>query len=156
MLFRSLESSMHDRAIGMAVGHAGRPDPETARRAVPSAWPGSWAGSADSSGLTQLPTSIFHFPVETGEFDARSGYRDGHRTCRPAGPRDCPSVRAVGMAGQLGSTDSRVVKTDINSRQTCTSTFCFFRNWPGPAAGICAGDRRRPIGEPSGGSARRP
>jgi hypothetical protein len=41
---------MHDRAIGMAVGHAGRPDPETARRSVPSAWPGSWAGGADSSG----------------------------------------------------------------------------------------------------------
>jgi hypothetical protein len=35
---------MHDRAIGMAVGHAGRPDPETGRRSVPSAWPGSWAG----------------------------------------------------------------------------------------------------------------
>ena len=78
------------------------PDPETARRSVPSAWPGGWAGSADSSGLTQLSTSIFHFPVETGEFDGRSGYRDGRRTCRPAGPRDCPSVCTVGMAGQLG------------------------------------------------------
>jgi hypothetical protein len=95
---------MHDRAIGMAVGHAGRPDPETVRRSVPSAWPGSWAGSADSSGPTQLSTSesIFHFPGETGEFDSRSGYRDGRRTCRPAGPRDCPSVCSVGMAGQLG------------------------------------------------------
>ena len=96
------DSSMDDRAIGMAVAHAGRPDPETVRRSVPSAWPGSWAKSADSSGPTQLSTSIFHFPVETGEFDARSGYRDGRRTCRPAGPRDCPSVCAVGMAGQLG------------------------------------------------------
>ena len=28
------------------------------RRSVPSAWPGSWAGSADSSGLTQLSASI--------------------------------------------------------------------------------------------------
>jgi len=58
----------------MAVGHAGRPDPETVRRSVPSAWPGSWAGSADSSGTTQLSTSIFHFPVEAGEFYSRSGY----------------------------------------------------------------------------------
>ena len=57
---------MHDGGVGMAVGHAGRPDPETARRSAPSAWPGSWAGSADSSGLTQLSTSIFQFPVETG------------------------------------------------------------------------------------------
>ena len=95
-------SFTHDRAIGTAVGHAGRPDPATTRRSVPSAWPGSWAGSADSSGLTQLSTSIFHFPVETGEFDARPGYRDDRRTCRPAGPRDCPSVCPVGMAGQLG------------------------------------------------------
>ena len=54
------------------------------------------------SGTTQLSTSIFHFPVEAGELDSRSGYRDGRRTCRPAGPRDCPSVCAVGMAGQLG------------------------------------------------------
>ena len=93
---------MDDRAIGMAVGHAGRPDQETARRSVPSAWPGSWAGSAESSGPTQLSTSIFQFPVETGDSGTRSGYRDGRRTCRPAGPRDCPSVSAVGMAGQLG------------------------------------------------------
>ena len=81
---------MRYRAIGLAVGHAGRPDPETARRSAPSAWPGSWAGSADSSGLTQLSTSIFHIPVETGEFDALSGYRAGRRTCRPAGPSDYP------------------------------------------------------------------
>ena len=44
----------------------------------------------DSSGTTQLSTSIFQFPVETGEFDSRSGYRDGRRTCRPAGPSDYP------------------------------------------------------------------
>ena len=72
---------MHDRAIGMTVGHAGRPDPETVRRSVPSAWPGSWAGSADSSGLTQLSTSIFQFPVETGHSDARSGGL-ARRMCR--------------------------------------------------------------------------
>ncbi len=47
-------------------------------------------------------TSIFHFPVETGELDARTGGRDVRRTCRPAGPTDYPSVCAVGMAGQLG------------------------------------------------------
>ena len=64
--------------------------------------PPAGPGGADSSCLTQLPTSIFIFPVETGELDARSGGRDGRRTCRPAGPSDCPSVCAVGMAGQLG------------------------------------------------------
>ena len=93
---------MHDRAVGMAVGHAGRPDPATARRSVPSAWPDSWAGGADSSGPTRLSTTIFQFPVETGHSDARSGGRDGRRTCRPAGPSDSPWVCAVGMAGQLG------------------------------------------------------
>jgi hypothetical protein len=93
----SQPASLH----GMAVGHAGRPDPA-------------------------LPVGLCR------------------RHGRPAGRR------------AAGSTDSRVVKTDINSIQTCTSIFCFRRNWPGPAAGICAGDRRRPIGEPSGGSAHRP
>jgi hypothetical protein len=93
---------MHDRAIGMAVGHAGRPDPATDRRSVPSAWRGRRVWGADSSCPTQLSTSIFHFPVETGDSGTRSGYRDGRRTCRPVGPRDCPSVSAVGMAGQLG------------------------------------------------------
>ena len=47
---------MHDRAVGMAVGHAGRPDPETVRRSVPSAWPGSWAESTDSSNVP--PTTL--------------------------------------------------------------------------------------------------
>ena len=51
-----------------------------------------------ATGLTQLETSIFHFPVETGDSDTRSGDRDGRRTCRPAGPSDCPSVSAVGIA----------------------------------------------------------
>ena len=57
---------------------------------------------ATESGLAHTSTSIFHFPVETGNSDTRSGGRDGRPTCRPAGPSDCSSVCAVGMAGQLG------------------------------------------------------
>jgi hypothetical protein len=88
-----------DRALpNVAVGRPRGP----ARRSVPSASPGSWAGGADSSGPTQLSTSIFQFPVETAHSDARSGGRDGRGTCRPAGPSECPSVCAVGIAGQLG------------------------------------------------------
>ena len=58
---------------------------------------------ATESGLAHTSTSIFHFPVETGNSDTRSGGRDGRRTCRSAGPSDSPSVCAVGMAGHLGS-----------------------------------------------------
>ena len=93
----------------MAVGHADRPDPATARRSVPSAWPDSWAGGADSSGPTQLSpvTSIFQFPVETGDSDARWGDRDGRRTCRPAGPstarRSVPSAWPGSWAGGADS-----------------------------------------------------
>ena len=77
------------------------PDPETVRRSVPSAWPGSWAGNADSSGLTQLSTSIFHFPVETG-YRCTIGL-SGWPSDMPAGrTQHCPSVCAGGMAGQLG------------------------------------------------------
>ena len=79
-------------------GLRGAPEPATTRRSVPSAWPGSWAESTDSSGPAHSSTSIFHFPVETGHSDTRSGGRDGRRTCRPAGPSDCPSVSAVGIA----------------------------------------------------------
>ena len=62
-----------DRALpNVAVGRPRGP----ARRSVPSASPGSWAGGADSSAPTQLSTSIFQFPVETAHSDARSGCRD--------------------------------------------------------------------------------
>ena len=39
---------------------------------------------ATESGLAHTSTSIFHFPVETGNSDTRSGGRDGRRTCRSA------------------------------------------------------------------------
>ena len=101
----------------MAVGHAGRPDPATARRSVPSAWPGSWAGGADSSGPTRLSTSIFHFPVETGHSDARSGGRDGRRTCRPAGlrtaRRSVPSAWPGSWAGGADSSGPTRLSTGI-------------------------------------------
>ena len=90
----------------MAVGHAGRPDPATARRSVPSAWPGSWAGGADSSGPTRLGQSTVHIHLSVPSRDWTLGCTIGRSewpSDMPAGrTQHCPSVCAVGMAGQLG------------------------------------------------------
>jgi hypothetical protein len=47
---------MHDRAIGMAVGHAGRPDPETA----PSVSAVGMAGQAVLGCRLELPNTTVH------------------------------------------------------------------------------------------------
>ncbi len=49
-----------DRAAGIAGGHAGRPDPAASHRSVPTARPGSWAGSTRVTNFqVAAPTWIY-------------------------------------------------------------------------------------------------
>ena len=49
-----------DRAAGIAGAHAGRPDPAASHRSVPTAGPGSWAGSTRVTNFqVAAPTRIY-------------------------------------------------------------------------------------------------
>jgi hypothetical protein len=70
-------SGIHDRAVGMGAGHAGRPDAATSRRFVPSAWPVRSAGSTELS-VPVSPQAGTHFHIRLALkieiFSAKSHY----------------------------------------------------------------------------------
>jgi hypothetical protein len=118
-----LDTRMHDRAVGMVVGHAGRPDPAAARRR----WPGSWAGSADSE--SRVPDTTLHVRVHLSlasrDCQWRVRYtigRSGWASGMPAGrPRRLP----VGLCRRHGRAAGPGVPTPSREclTQPCTSIF---------------------------------
>ena len=103
-----LATRIPDRAIGMAVGHAGRPDPETVRRSVPSAWPGQLGWEC----RLEWPNTTVHIHLSLPSRDWRLGYPiglSGWPSDMPAGrPQRLPVVEGPPAGVDVGSLRVRV------------------------------------------------
>ena len=123
-----LATKQAGRAAGIAGGHAGRPDPAASHRSVPTAGPGSWAGS------TRAPTAATCAPHQqlpregpaTHQAGRAAGIAGGHADgfgTRPMAAAPAPSSRASDAATRSA---------------TCLPTVCRSAALGGPHAASAA------------------